>query len=193
MQNKYPLWKNIMLIFIVIIGLIYAIPNLYTEEPAIAISPPSPVDMEDLSQRVSSLLGKAKINYYPPAISGDNIEVRFASPDIQLQARDVLKQGLDPHYTIALNLAPATPSWFSKVGAEPMKQGLDLRGGVHFLLEVDVDSVINRRYEGLMKSIGQNLREAGIRYSGIRHLVGKISFLTYRRQNSQQPTPYYFL
>jgi preprotein translocase subunit SecD len=186
MQNKYPLWKNIMLILIVIIGLIYAIPNLYTEEPALVVSPPSPVDMEELSQRVASLLDKAKIKYYPPTILGDNVEVRFASPDIQLLARDALKHGLDPKYTIALNLAPSTPAWFSKLGAEPMKQGLDLRGGVHFLLEVDVDSVINRRYEGLMKSIGQNLREAGIRYTGIRHLVGKGIDIRFRSLETMQ-------
>lgn len=173
MQNKYPLWKNIMLIAIVVIGLFYAIPNLYSEDPAVQVSSQTPVDMEQLSQQVATLLDNAKIPHSGITTTGDSLEVRFASPDTQLLARDVIKNGIDSHYTVALNLAPATPSWFSRIGAEPMKQGLDLRGGVHFLLEVDVDSVISRRFEGLMKGIGQDLREAGIRYSGIRYLADK--------------------
>lgn len=168
MQNKYPLWKNLMLVAIAVIGLIYAIPNLYTEEPAVQVSSQTPVDMSVLSQQVESLLDEAKIPHSSLITTGDRIEVRFKSTDTQLLAKDVLKKALDPQLTIALNLAASTPAWFSKIGAEPMKQGLDLRGGVHFLLEVDVDSVISRRFEGLMKGTGQALREAGLRYAGIR-------------------------
>ncbi|WP_028388705.1 protein translocase subunit SecD [Legionella fairfieldensis] len=173
MQNKYPLWKNIILIAVAVIGLIYAIPNLYSEDPAVQVSSQLPVDMEQLSQQVATLLDNAQIPHGSIVTSGDHLEIRFASTDIQLLARDAIKNGLGSEYTVALNLAAATPGWFSKIGAEPMKQGLDLRGGVHFLLEVDVDSVINRRYEGLMKSLSQDLREAGMRYSGIRYLADK--------------------
>lgn len=173
MQNKYPLWKNLLLIAIVVIGLFYAIPNLYSEDPAIQISSQSSTDMEQLTQQVRTLLDEAKIPHFAIATNSENVEVRFRSPDNQLLARDVIKNGLGSKYTIALNLAAATPSWFSRIGAEPMKQGLDLRGGVHFLLEVDVDSVISRRFEGLMKGMGQDLRETGIRYSGIRYLADK--------------------
>jgi preprotein translocase subunit SecD len=173
MQNKYPLWKNLLLIAIVVIGLFYAIPNLYSEDPAIQISSQSSTDMEQLTQQVRTLLDEAKIPHFAIVTNSENVEVRFRSPDNQLLARDVIKNGLGSQYTVALNLAAATPSWFSKIGAEPMKQGLDLRGGVHFLLEVDVDSVISRRFEGLMKGIGQDLRESGIRYSGIRYLADK--------------------
>ncbi|MBA2656326.1 MAG: protein translocase subunit SecD [Tatlockia sp.] len=173
MQNKYPLWKNIALVVIALIGLFYAIPNLYSEDPAVQVSSQSGSDLDQLSQQVQALLDEAKIPHLKIATANDKVEVRFRSTDNQLLARDVIKNGLDSKYTVALNLAPATPGWFSKIGAEPMKQGLDLRGGVHFLLEVDVDSVIARRYEGLMKGIGQNLREADIRYSGIRYLAGK--------------------
>ncbi|KTC87804.1 protein translocase subunit SecD [Legionella drozanskii] len=180
MQNKYPLWKNLMLIAIVVIGLVYAIPNLYSEDPAVQISSQSPVDMEQLKQQVETLLDDAKITHFPITTSGDHLEVRFNSPDTQLVARDIIKNGLDSQYTVALNLAPATPKWFSNIGAEPMKQGLDLRGGVDFLLEVDVDSVINRRYEGLMKGISQDLREAGIRYSGIRYVADKGVDISFR-------------
>lgn len=173
MQNKYPLWKNIMLIIVAVVGLIYAIPNLYSEDPAVQISSQNPVDMEQLGQQVSTLLDNAKIKYDSITNSSDRLEIRFTSTDTQLLARDTIKNALGSQYTVALNLAPTTPHWLSMIGAEPMKQGLDLRGGVHFLLEVDVDSVISRRYEGLMKSIGQNLREAGIRYVGIRYLADK--------------------
>lgn len=167
-----------VLIIIAVVGLLYAIPNLYSEDPAIQISSQNPVDITELATQVTGLLNEAKIPYQSVATSsassnGESVEVRFSSPDTQLLAQDAIKNGLGQGYTVALNLAPATPSWFSKIGAEPMKQGLDLRGGVHFLLEVDVDSVISRRYEGMMKGIGQDLRESGIRYAGIRYIADK--------------------
>ncbi|MFW2570557.1 protein translocase subunit SecD [Legionella sp. 29fVS95] len=186
MQNKYPLWKNIMLIIIAVLGLIYAIPNLYSEDPAVQISSSTPVDMEQLSQQVQTLLDEAKLKYSPIIISGDNLEIRFSSTDTQLLARDIIKNGLGSDYTVALNLAAATPTWLSRIGAEPMKQGLDLRGGVHFLLEVDVDSVVGRRFEGLMKSIGQDLREAGIRYTGIRYVADKGIDVRFRSTEDMQ-------
>ncbi|STX39078.1 protein translocase subunit SecD [Legionella feeleii] len=186
MQNKYPLWKNIMLIIIVVLGLIYAIPNLYSEDPAVQISSSTPVDMEQLSQQVQTLLDEAKLKYSPIIVSGDNLEIRFSSTDTQLLARDIIKNGLGSDYTVALNLAAATPTWLSRIGAEPMKQGLDLRGGVHFLLEVDVDSVVGRRFEGLMKSIGQDLREAGIRYTGIRYVADKGIDVRFRSTEDMQ-------
>lgn len=171
MQNKYPLWKNMLLLFIVMIGLVYALPNLYSEEPVVQVSSPTVRDTETLETQVRELLDKAKLSYGFIHKVGDGLEIRFASTDTQLLARDVIKQGLDTNATVALNLAPSTPDWLAAIGAEPMKQGLDLRGGVHFLLEVDIDSVINRRYEGMMKNVGQDLRESGIRYSGIRSLA----------------------
>ncbi len=162
-----------MLVIIAVIGLVYAIPNLYSEDPAVQISSQSPVDMEQLKQQVQTTLDEAKIKYDSLVISGESLEVRFASTDTQLLARDAIKNALGSDYTVALNLMPTTPSWLSSIRAEPMKQGLDLRGGVHFLLEVDIDSVVSRRYEGLMKNVGQDLREAGIRYVGIRYIAEK--------------------
>ncbi|RAP36923.1 protein-export membrane protein SecD [Legionella quinlivanii] len=169
MQNKYPLWKNIALVVLAVLGLIYAIPNLYSEDPAVQITSQSPVDEQQLAEQVETILKDANLPYSSMNIGTDSIELRFKTTDTQLLARDAIKSSLGSDYTVALNLAAATPEWLRKIGAEPMKQGLDLRGGVHFLLEVDVDSVIARRYEGLMKNIGQNLREAGIRYNGIRY------------------------
>lgn len=173
MQNKYPLWKNLMLLAIVAIGLLYALPNVYSEYPVVQISSPSPIVAQELQTQVEGLLNQARIKYQSITASNEGLEVRFATTDTQLLARDVIKNGLGRQYTVALNLAPSTPAWLTAIHAEPMKQGLDLRGGVHFLLEVDIESVINRRYEGLMKSIGQDLREAGVRYAGIRYVANK--------------------
>ena len=173
MQNKYPLWKNLLLIVIAVIGLVYAIPNLFSEDPVLQISSQASVKPQDVEQHAKQLLADANITYRAMTLSDEGLEIRFASTDTQLLARDVIKLGLGEQYTVALNLAPSTPGWLRALHAEPMKQGLDLRGGVHFLLEVDIDSVINRRYEGMTKNIGQDLREANVRYSGIRYLMNK--------------------
>ena len=164
-----------MLLVIVAIGLVYVIPNLYSEHPIVQVSSQSqtPIEPQELEARVKGLLDTAKLKFQAILISDDRLEIRFATTDTQLLARDVIKNGLGKEYTVALNLAPSTPAWLAAIHAEPMKQGLDLRGGVHFLLEVDIESVINRRYEGMMKSIGQDLREAGIRYAGIRYVADK--------------------
>jgi len=169
MQNKYPLWKNALLVILAIIAIIYTIPNLYSEDPVVQISTDTAMDPHAILKQTKALLEEANLSYRSAHIQGDGVEVRFSSTDTQLHARDVINHGLGNNYTVALNLAPSTPKWLSSIYAEPMKQGLDLRGGVHFLLEVDIDSVIHRRYEGLLKSIGQDLRETGIRYAGIRY------------------------
>lgn len=182
MQNKYPLWKNITLIIIVLIGLIYVIPNLYSEDPVVQISSQAPNGMTNLQANAKSILDKAKLSYRSMHVSKEGLQIRFKSTDTQLYAGDVLKTELGSQYTVALNLAPSTPAWLTAIHAEPMKQGLDLRGGVHFLLEVDIESVINRRYEGITKNIGQDLREAGIRYSGIRYVANKGVTVGFRTQ-----------
>lgn len=180
MQNKYPLWKNILLIVIAVIGFVYAVPNLYTENPIVQISAEKPVDLEQLKNQIVTLLETAKVDYSTIRVEKEDITVVFKSTDTQLLARDLIKNNLGGDYTVALNLAPSTPTWMEAIGARPMKQGLDLRGGVHFLLEVDVESVISRRYEGLMKSVGQDLREMSLRYAGIRYLPGKGVELRFR-------------
>ncbi len=172
MQNKYPLWKNLMLIFITLIGLVYVLPNLYSEYPVVQVSSQASTPLEPLA--LEALVKKALLAHHLPdqgiILHDDGLEVRFVSTDTQLLARDVIKNALGSQYTVALNLAPSTPEWLSAIHADPMKQGLDLRGGVHFLLEVDIESVINRRYEGMLKNLGSDLREAGMRYAGIRYV-----------------------
>ncbi|HHT9951481.1 TPA: protein translocase subunit SecD [Legionella pneumophila] len=186
MQNKYPLWKNLMLIVIAVIGFVYAIPNLYTENPVVQISAGTDEDTETIKNQAESILKNANMDYKSLVVERDGVEIVFSSTDSQLLARDMIKNSLGSDYTVALNLAPSTPAWLEAIHADPMKQGLDLRGGVHFLLEVDVESVISRRYEGVMKNIGQELREAGIRYSGIRYLSDKGIELRFRDSESME-------
>ena len=185
MQNKYPLWKNILLFFIVVVGLIYAIPNLYTEHPVVQVSSTDGgLDDEELKTQIEDILQKDKITYRSIVTDHQGVEVVFSSTDTQLQAHDAIKHSLGNEYTVALNLAPSTPSWLASIHADPMKQGLDLRGGVHFLLEVDVESVLSRRYEGLIKHIRQELRDIGLRYAGIRYIADKGIDLRFRDSDS---------
>ncbi|WP_298623192.1 protein translocase subunit SecD [uncultured Legionella sp.] len=186
MQNKYPLWKNLMLIFIAVVGLIYAIPNLYTEHPVVQVSAQNVDDKDALKAKIESILKDSKLDYNAIIDENQGVEVVFASTDAQLMARDAIKNSLGNQYTVALNLASTTPHWMEAIHADPMKQGLDLRGGVHFLLEVDVESVISRRYEGIMKNISQELREIGLRYSGIRYVPDKGIDLRFRDEESME-------
>lgn len=181
MQNKFPLWKNLLLVLIAVIAFIYALPNLYSEDPALQISSENNADYAQLEQQVKSLLEKNNLSYKKISQDSHGVEVRFNSTDTQIVARDAIKNALDKNYIVAMNLLPSTPAWLSAIGASPMKQGLDLRGGVHLLLEVDVDSVISRRYEGLLKGTSQDLRAKGIRYTNLRYIKGKgvdIAFAT---------------
>ncbi len=173
-----------MLIVIAVVGLVYAIPNLYTENPVVQISSETPVDYDELKNQVENILNKDKLHYTSLVVQNEGVEVVFSSTDAQLLARDTIKNALGSQYTVALNLAPSTPGWLDAIHAAPMKQGLDLRGGVHFLLEVDVESVISRRYEGIMKNISQELRELGIRYTGIRFIPDKGVELRFRDPQS---------
>jgi preprotein translocase subunit SecD len=180
MNNHYPLWKNVSLILLVIIGLLYSIPNLYSEDPVLQISATPPENVASAMERVTKVLSSADLHAKSIKLDGDHIEVRFNSTDAQLLASDLLRRDLGAQYTVALNLVTSTPAWLRAIGATPMKQGLDLRGGVHLLLEVDIDSVINRRYEGLVKNIGHELRTSGVRYSGIHYVVNKGVDLRFR-------------
>lgn len=152
--------------------------------PVVQISTDNSIDDEALKAQIEGALAKAKLTYKDIITKDQGLEVVFASTDTQLLAQDVIKNSLGNGYTVALNLAPSTPAWLERIYAAPMKQGLDLRGGVHFLLEVDVDSVISRRYEGIMKNIGQEMREIGVRYSGIRYIADKGIELRFRDDNS---------
>jgi preprotein translocase subunit SecD len=168
-MNKYPLWKNILLLIGLAIGCLYAIPNIFSSNPAIQISSTTPglaLTAEDVKS-VKRILSQAKLSYKSVLLENKSVWVRFLETDSQMQAEPLLKKGLGDQYITALNLESATPTWLMRLGAYPMKQGLDLRGGVHFLLQVDVDSVRRRRIKSDIRNVGEELRHKKVRYTGI--------------------------
>ncbi|QPQ25082.1 MULTISPECIES: protein translocase subunit SecD [Lonsdalea] len=169
MLNRYPLWKYIMLIVAVLIGLLYALPNLYGEDPAIQITGArGAAASESTLVQVQNVLKEQNLSSKSIALENGAILARFSNPDVQLRAREALLGELGDKFVVALNLAPATPQWLRVLGAEPMKLGLDLRGGVHFLMEVDMDTALGKLQEQTMDSLRSDLREKNIPYASVR-------------------------
>ncbi|MDD1792735.1 protein translocase subunit SecD [Enterovibrio makurazakiensis] len=170
MLNRYPLWKYIMVVLVLLIGAVYALPNIYGEDPAVQISGArgASVDLSTLDS-VKNTLEKDDISYQSLALENGTVLVRFKNTDQQIEARDVLNGAYkDEGLVVALNLAPATPTWLEVIGANPMKLGLDLRGGVHFLMEVDMDAAMEKLLSQQEDTFRTELREAKIRYRGLR-------------------------
>ena len=165
MLNEYPLWKYLLLIIVISIGAFYATPNLYGEDPALQISATrqSKID-ESTLVRVEEHLKKALIEYKALVMDKQGISVRFDDTEIQLKAMDVINRELGDQYTVALNLLAATPDWLASFNAKPMYLGLDLRGGVHFLMEVDVDAAIKQAEESNVSEMRSSMRQEKIRY-----------------------------
>ncbi|MFS1537525.1 MAG: protein translocase subunit SecD [Candidatus Phlomobacter fragariae] len=171
MLNRYPLWQYLVLIAVLLIGLLYALPNLYGEDPAVQITGVrGTAANEQTLDQVYNILKKKKIESKSIALESGVILARFYNPDAQLHARETLVAGLGEKYIVALNLAPSTPHWLRALGGEPMKLGLDLRGGVHFLMEVDMETALGKLQEQNMDSLRSDLREKGIPYSTIRKI-----------------------
>jgi preprotein translocase subunit SecD len=134
MMNRYPLWKNLLIIAVVLVSVIYALPNVYGEDPALQVTSARAGKLEaGVQQRVEDALKKAGIAYKSIAATDQEILVRFNSTDVQLKAVDFIKADLGGNFVVALNLAPSTPKWLQSLNALPMYLGLDLRGGVYFL------------------------------------------------------------
>lgn len=178
MLNKYPLWKYLLILSVLAIGLVYSIPNLYPDDPAIQISGASSalsIEQADVD-RASKALQDAGIAVKAATIDerGRAGLIRLTKQDDQLPAKDIVRRALGDDYVVALNLAQTTPDWLRSLGASPMKLGLDLSGGVHFLLEVDMDKALEVRrkvYEGEIKSL---LRKERIRYRSMPESNGRI-------------------
>ncbi len=165
-MSKYPRWKYILLIVVLVIGVIYAIPNLFGDTPAVQISPHTGYSLtQDVKNQIQQVLAQNKIAAQSITESNDTLLVKLKDADTQIKANDLIKKTLGENYTVALNLANNTPRFLSMIGAHPMKLGLDLQGGVHFLFAVDVDSLLQRRVSGEMRNIGDELRTQRIRYS----------------------------
>lgn len=168
MLNKYPLWKNILILIVLAIGFVYALPNVFPDDYAVQITGArSGTEISQQSvERAVEALADAGI-----AVKGVDLDERTAlirvnSSEDQLQARPIVQQTLGEEFLVALNMAESTPAWLKAVGAGPMKLGLDLRGGVHFLLEVDMETAVEQRLEATSSQIKRELREERIRYRG---------------------------
>lgn len=171
MLNRYPLWKYLMVMFTIAIAALYALPNIYGEDPAIQITGArgASVDMSTLDA-VTSALDKAQLSKKSIALENGSILVRFNDTDTQISARDIISEALGNDKIVALNLAASTPDWLESIGAAPMKLGLDLRGGVHFLMEVDMDAAMEKLVTQQEESFRSDLRDEKIRYRAIRPL-----------------------
>ena len=168
MLNRYPSWKYIVLAIVLALGVIYSVPNLYGEDPAVQVLPGTGRTLNaQVKSQIEAALNNANIAYRSIQLEGNTFLIRLADPTLQISAKDAIRQALDENYIVALNLAPRTPAWLEMLGAKPMKLGLDLRGGVHFLIEVDTDSAITRRMEGVMSDMRTELRQENIRYRGM--------------------------
>jgi len=167
MLNKYPLWKNLLIVFALLLGLFYSAPNLYTPDPALQITGESSAQLIDdkILGKALTALEEAGIKHFGETIDADgrNALLRLADVQQQLVAQSTVARALGDGFIVALNLAPTTPDWLSNYGAQPMKLGLDLSGGVHFVLEVDMDAAVERRMEYYFNSIKKALREQRIR------------------------------
>ncbi|MGP1930412.1 MAG: protein translocase subunit SecD [Arsenophonus sp. ET-DL12-MAG3] len=184
MINYYPLWKYLTLIVSLFIGLLYALPNLYGEDPAIQITGVyGTVANEYVLNHVHNILKKDKIKSKSILLKDGVIFIRFSNPDIQFNARESLLRDLGREYIIALSLMPATPYWLRILGGEPMKLGLDLRGGVHFLIDIDMKPVLNKLQEQYIDKLRIYLREKKIEYSTIRK-IDNYGFKIYLNDNN---------
>ncbi len=173
-MNRYPLWKYAVIVVALIIGVLYTLPNFFGESPAVQVSSAKvtvKVDGDTL-ERVQAALAAANINSDLVALEGTSIKARFDNTDTQLKAKDALQKALipdaeNPGYVVALNLLSRSPTWLTALHAFPMYLGLDLRGGVHFMLQVDMQAALTKKAESLAGDIRTGLREKNVRHSGI--------------------------
>ncbi|WP_112714838.1 protein translocase subunit SecD [Moritella yayanosii] len=169
MLNKYPLWKYLMVIATIAICLLYATPNLYGEDPAVQVSAARGAVIEVATlDKVKAELDKQDISYKSVSLENNQVLVRLTDSEQQLLASEILKEQLGQKFIVALNLAPATPDWLQSIGAGPLKLGLDLRGGVHFLLEVDMQEALVKAQDQMLQDFRTDLREEKLRYTAIR-------------------------
>ena len=167
MLNRYPLWKYIALVIAILFGTLYALPNVFGEDPAVQVSHRTKSLTSEDWLTIETALSSGGITHKAKEVIEGKILVRFDDQNTQLKAVDVLSTALEKQYFVALNLAPATPNWLRALSAAPMYLGLDLRGGVHFLMEVDMEAAIKRLEESLLSDMRSTLRDKKIRYRGI--------------------------
>lgn len=174
-MNRYPLWKNLLIAFVLLLGAIYAAPNLFGEIPAVQITPAragAPFDPYALAARLEPKLSEAGLAHQGFLYDPGALRIRFADTETQIQAKDLIESELNPdpakpEVIVALNLLPGTPEWLARLGAKPMYLGLDLRGGVHFLLEVDMEGAVTKRLDAIAADLRSLMRSERVRHQGI--------------------------
>lgn len=168
-MNRYSRWTYIVILVTIILGLVYSLPNLFGEVPAVQVSPVSSVNTIDQSllQRVEDTLKAGNIAYEGAILDPTGVKIRVANNDTQLKAKDLLQKTLGDAYSVALNLLPATPEWLQSIGALPMFLGLDLRGGVYFLMQVDMQAALDKQLDRQTGDIRNVLREAKVPVAGV--------------------------
>ncbi|WP_297481607.1 protein translocase subunit SecD [Ferrovum sp.] len=173
-MNRFPLWKNLLVFCVIALGALYTLPNFFGQSPAVQISPlgTTPPLGPGMQSQVEQALRAAQLVETRASLDGTGLRVRFADTDTQLKARDIIDRALNPEgqpqrYVVALNLVPNSPSWLSEIGALPMYLGLDLSGGVHFLLQVDQQAALTKRLEGDAAEVRSELQDKQIYYDGL--------------------------
>lgn len=168
MRNRFPLWKNLLIIAVLVLATIYSLPNFFGEDPSVQLSPLRSAKLDEATRvQVEKLLTDAGMQPKSLELSEKRLLVRFTETETQLKAADLLTGSLGNNYTVALNLAPSTPDWLRAISAQPMYLGLDLRGGVHFLMQVDMDAAVRQAEERYAEDIRSLLRESKIRYLSV--------------------------
>ncbi|MCG6873237.1 MAG: protein translocase subunit SecD, partial [Gammaproteobacteria bacterium] len=186
MLNRYPYWKYLIILAVLLPGFLYALPNLYGEAPAVQISPTRAAKVDTaLVSRIDQTLKQAGIPFIATSIDGTSARVRFADEEEQLRAREALHLALGEDFIVALNLQPATPHWLQELNASPMYLGLDLRGGVHFLMEVDVQGAVNGALNRTTQDVKAQLRAARIRYRSV-DLQGGVIRMVFRDAETRE-------
>ena len=170
-MNRYPLWKYLLILAVIVPGVVYFLPNLYGEDPAIQISATRITKVDAVTQsQVEQALKQASIELRSLQRDEKGLKVRFRDTDTQIKARDTVQRALGDGYTVALNLLPATPSWLGWINANPMYLGLDLRGGVHFLMQVDMPAALKKAEERYVDDLRSTMREKKVRYLTVNRL-----------------------
>lgn len=186
MQNHFPFWKNFLIITVLIVGIVYALPNIFGDDPSVQISASNETKISSAQlDNIKSLLKKAAITVKAVETQKNKVLVRFNNTDEQMRAADLLRNSIGNKLTVALNLAPATPDWLRSLGAEPMYLGLDLRGGVHFLLEVDMDAALKQAEQRYNDDIRSALRTAKIRYKSVSFDSGAVKVVLRNDKDKQ--------
>ena len=173
-MNRYPVWKYAIIVIALLVGVLYTLPNFFGEAPAVQVSSAKATIKVDnaVLQKVEEALKAADVKPDVLSIEGTSVRARFNTPDEQLKAKDVIQKALipdanDPAYIVALNLVSRSPQWLTAVGAKPMYLGLDLRGGVHFMLQVDMAAALTKKADSFAGDLRSSLRDKNIRHGGV--------------------------